>query len=164
MKGTLDWSQFTRRIAINADPKTLFEFWTSQTQLEKWFLSLATFLDRNQRVKNKTDQISAGDTYKWRWHGSDEIAEGEVLESNGLDKLKFTFLGCIVDVKITTEHDEYIVNIIQSEIATDQSSRMNYYVECTRGWTFYLANLKSIAEGGIDLRNRNKSLKQVINS
>jgi hypothetical protein len=32
------------------------------------------------------------------------------------------------------------------------------------GWVFYLANLKSFPEGGIDLRNKNEKLKSVINS
>lgn len=31
------------------------------------------------------------------------------------------------------------------------------------GWTFYLANLKSILEGGIDLRNRNPDAGEMLN-
>lgn len=30
--------------------------------------------------------------------------------------------------------------------------------------TFYLANLKSILEGGVDLRNKNEALKKMLNS
>lgn len=41
---------------------------------------------------------------------------------------------------------------------------INYHIGCTKGWNFYLTNLKSLLEGGIDLRNRNKGLKEVINS
>jgi hypothetical protein len=32
-------------------------------------------------------------------------------------------------------------------------------VQCQLGWTFYLANLKSVIEGGVDLRNKNVDLK-----
>ena len=38
------------------------------------------------------------------------------------------------------------------------------YVDCSYGWTFFLANLKSVLEGGIDLRNRNVDIKNVVNS
>jgi len=57
-----------------------------------------------------------------------------------------------------------MVELTQSQIPLDDHSRMSYYVGCTRGWTFYLANLKSILEGGIDLRNKNNKLLHVINT
>jgi hypothetical protein len=37
-------------------------------------------------------------------------------------------------------------------------------VGCQLGWTFYLTNMKSIAEGGIDLRNRDIDFKNVVNA
>lgn len=37
-------------------------------------------------------------------------------------------------------------------------------LSCKTGWTSYLANLKSVLEGGIDPRNKNEQLKAVINS
>jgi hypothetical protein len=40
----------------------------------------------------------------------------------------------------------------------------NYHVGCKAGWTFYLANLKSILEGGIDMRNKKTRLKEMLNS
>jgi hypothetical protein len=35
---------------------------------------------------------------------------------------------------------------------------------CLGGWTFYLANLKSYLEGGVDLRNKNLALNNMVNS
>lgn len=40
----------------------------------------------------------------------------------------------------------------------------NLLVGCGEGWVFYLANLKSILEGGIDLRNKNDAIRNVLNS
>jgi hypothetical protein len=40
----------------------------------------------------------------------------------------------------------------------------NYHLGCKTGWTFYLANLKSLMEGGIDLRNKNEKIQRVINA
>jgi len=78
--------------------------------------------------------------------------------------IRFTFLGCQVSVEIKEEDRENIVELVQSEIALDEDSRMSNYVGCSRGWTFYLTNLKSVLEGGIDLRNKNGNLINVLNT
>jgi len=160
----LNWSEFTTKISINASKETIFSYWSSQENLEKWFLSMANFYSNNHKIKGRKERISKGDTYKWMWYGSDNIDGGEILGTNDIDFLKFTFLRCVVSINIREEDGENIIELTQSQIALDESSRMDYYVGCTSGWTFYLTNLKSILEGGIDLRNRNKNLKDVINT
>lgn len=160
----LDWSTFNKRINIKASKGTLFDYWTTQNNLEEWFLSQAQFYTRDQEKRDRNSQIEIGDTYKWMWHGSETIAKGEVLAIKNTNYLEFTFLGCVVSVEIKTEEDENIVEIIQKEIPLDEESRMNYFVGCSRGWTFYATNLKSILEGGIDLRNKNNKLANVINT
>lgn len=159
-----NWSEFKTRISINVSKETIFDYWSSQENLEKWFLSMANFYSAKNKIRDRKERICKGDTFKWMWHGSDDIDEGEILETNNIDFLKFTFLGCVVSIKIQEEDGENVIELIQSQIALDESSRMDYYVGCTRGWTFYLTNLKSILEGGIDLRNRNKNLQDVINT
>lgn len=160
----IDWSKFNKKISIHADSNLIFNSWTTQDSIEKWFLSKAEFKTNNNVIRERFSKIEKGDKYVWMWHGSDNVAEGEILENNGKDFLEFTFLGCIVSVEIKTEAEETIIEIIQSNIPLDETSRFNYYVGCSRGWTFYLTNLKSILEGGIDLRNKNKNLVDVINT
>ena len=160
----LDWSFFKKRISINKDVSTLFNSWLTQEKIEQWFLSKAEFSSKDGAIKDRSSKIEKGDTYTWMWHGSDNVAEGEILENNGTDFLEFTFLGCIVSVKIQKENGENLIELTQRDIPLDEVSRMNYFVGCSRGWTFYLTNLKSILEGGIDLRNRNKNLNEVINT
>jgi hypothetical protein len=53
---------------------------------------------------------------------------------------------------------------LQDEIPVNETAMHNWHLGCKTGWTFYLANLKSIYEGGIDLRNKNINLHEVINS
>ena len=160
----LDWTQFTTRINVKAPPTDLLNCWTSQDAIEKWFLRKAEFTDAQGNLKARSALIAAGDTYHWEWHGSDHIEQGEILENNGIDKIKFTFAKSIVTVHIKVEVGENIVDINQAQIPLDDSSRISTYVGCTSGWTFYLANLKSLMEGGIDLRNRNESLVNVVNT
>ena len=90
---------------------------------------------------------------------------GSILGCNGKDFIKFKFGtagDCIVNIK--TEEGENVVELIQENIPTDEVGMRNYHLGCKTGWTFYLANLKSVMEGGIDLRNKNEKIKRVINS
>jgi len=57
-----------------------------------------------------------------------------------------------------------IVELVQENIPDDDQGRLYYHLVCKTGWTFYLDNLKSLLEGGIDLRNKNANLANVINS
>ena len=57
---------------------------------------------------------------------------------------------------------ETVVELTQSRIPEDENRGI--YVDCSYGWTFYLANLKSVLEGGIDLRNKNVDIQNVVNS
>lgn len=70
----------------------------------------------------------------------------------------------VVAVKILNEEGAVVVQLEQENIPADDNSKTNYFVGCGEGWTFYLANLKSILEGGIDLRNKNENIKRVVNS
>jgi len=160
----LDWSRFTKRISINRDIPTIFDAWINQENLEKWFLSKAHFYSSESIQKDRLQSIEKGDRYKWNWHGSAIEAEGEIIENNGKDHLVFSFFVCEVSIRIQKENGENVVELIQSKIPLDEASRMDYYAGCSRGWTFFLTNLKSILEGGIDLRNRNMELKNVINT
>ena len=67
-------------------------------------------------------------------------------------------------VTIKKEEGETIVELVQDNIPDDEHGKQYWHIGCKTGWTFYFANMKSRYEGGIDLRNRNEKLQQVINS
>ncbi len=101
------------------------------------------------------------------WHGwsDDTVERGTILQANGKDSLQFSFgKAGNVSVIIKKEQEEMVVQLVQDEIPVDEEGQVYYHIGCTKGWLFYLTNLKSILEGGIDLRNKNVELKDVINS
>ncbi len=166
MSAAYDWSRFAVRIDVSASKEAIYEAWTSQEMLELWFLRLAEFTAPDGVVRGRFDKIEKGDTYKWLWHGyADDTAEyGTVLEADGAI-FRFTFgkAGtCTVSVKEL--EGENVVELIQEEIPTDDKGKQQFHVGCHGGWTFYFANLKSVLEGGLDLRNRNEKLRGMINS
>lgn len=162
---TFNWKQFTKRVPIRAPAKAIYDAWTTQQGLESWFLRLAQFTKPDGTIRSRQSVIEKGDQYKWLWHGFDdqEGEQREVLEVNGWDRLQFRFSGdCIVTVTIRQEQGETICELTQDMTMEDPAEQQYFYIECGSGWAFYLVNLKSILEGGPDLRNKNVLLKQVV--
>jgi len=161
------WEKFRKRIVINADSKEIYDAFATPEGLERWFLRKAEFQTFDGRMRTKNEQVQKFDKYFWLWHGyGDEVFEKkEILEANERNFLQFGFSGDTkVSVRIKKESGENILELTQEGIEFDIDPSRNLYVGCGEGWTFYLANLKSILEGGIDLRNKNASLQDLVNS
>jgi uncharacterized protein YndB with AHSA1/START domain len=162
-----NWKQFTKRITIKAPAKAIYDAWATQQGLESWFLRLAQFTKKDGTLRSKSNHVETGDKYKWFWFGyEDSVSEArEILSTNGWDKLQFSFSGgCIVTVSIKQENGENICELLQEMPMDDISEQQYFFIECGKGWTFYMTNLKSFLEGGIDLRNKNINIREVINA
>ncbi len=154
---TSQWTNFKLVGDYNTDIRSLYEAWTTAAGLEKWFLRKANFYAIIGRLKEPEEFIIKEDTYEWYWHGyNDETFEkGEILEANGTDLIKFTFSGgSIVTVNLYARNGVSIVELTQENVPEESDPNKNLFVQCQVGWTFYLANLKSVLEGGLDLRNK----------
>lgn len=166
-----NWTSFKVRINIKATIAAVYEMWATSAGIEKWFLRHCEVTNDKDQAKAVDDFISKGDRFLWRWHGypDDILQRGEVLEANGADQLSFTFgqegaedMACIV--KVYAEDGENICEIIQHNIPENEKGKSYYHIGCITGWTFFLTNLKSILEGGIDLRNKNERLQKMLNA
>lgn len=160
-----DWSSFTKRITVAATMRAIYNAWSTPSEIERWFLSKAEFAGPGNLSRGKDERFSAGDDYLWEWHGyaNGSPERGQVLEANNHDFLSFTFADeSVVEVRILNEAGEKVVQLTQKRIGPDEN--LHIYIGCGEGWTFYLANLKSILEGGIDLRNKNDKIQGVVNS
>lgn len=160
-----DWSSFTKRVYIKVNIIEVYNAWTKSDKLEKWFLSKASFfLKENKRILKDTN-IKDNNLYNWTWYAQNTSEKGKILKANGKDLIEFTFAGnCKVQVKLIQDGEFTLVELTQKEIPTDEPSKQNIRLGCAFGWSFYLLNLKSYLEGGIDLRNKNTSLKNLINN
>lgn len=159
-----DWTRFSRKIAIKSSMSTIYDAWTKSSEIEKWFLNKATF-SREESPIDSNSAIEGGDTYEWNWFLFDGLGEGIIIEANGTDFIQFSFAGdCVVDVKLSEYEDNVIVDLTQSEIPTDDESKRGIRLGCDFGWFFYMLNLKSVHEGGLDLRNKDEELKGMLNN
>lgn len=160
-----DWTRFTRKIAVKASMEQLYNAWTKSSEIEKWFLSKADFIDEQGNVLHAASSVKKGDSYAWNWYLYDVTEYGQITDSNGIDFLQFTFAGnCLVDIHLSVQDDYTIVELTQKNIPLDDESKKSIRLGCHTGWSFYLVNLKSVYEGGLDLRNKNDVLKGMLNN
>jgi len=162
-----DWSKFSQKIYIKAPMPRVYDAWTTRANLESLFLRKAEFKATDGTLKENNSPIQKGDTYDWLWHGHpDTTAEhGVVTEANGTDRFSFVFgKAGVVTIQLTDHGDITEMLLTQDRIPTDEESKVNYHIGCSTGWAFYEANIKSVMEGGLDLRNKNPAYTNVINS
>jgi hypothetical protein len=162
-----DWSRFVVRIDVNAPVDKLYRGWATSSGIVHWFLRWCEYRNPDNTLKGENELVQKGDTYKWRWHGyPDSVTEeGTILEANGKDLFKFSF-GKAGDctARIKEEQGKTIMELEQENIPTDEKGMQYYHLGCKTGWTFHLADMKSILEGGLDLRNKDESLSDMLNS
>jgi len=157
-----DWTSFTRKIAVKAPVSEVYRAWTTVSGIEPWFLQTAAFFTADGTA---TTHAQKGNTYEWTWFLYDHAEHGSITESNGVDFLQFTFAGkCLVDIQLSADGEYTIVQLTQKNIPTDDASKRDIRLGCHTGWSFYLVNLKSVLEGGADLRNKDERLAPMVNN
>lgn len=167
MSPSANWNEFNIRIPVKAALPELYSAWATQQGIERWFLRSAIYKTPQGSLRGANEPVQKGDQYHWLWHGyPDDVTEiNPVLDANGKSMFQFEFTGkCIVTIQLERIKDFTMVNLKQHKIPDDLNPATNLFVGCQLGWTFYLTNMKSIFEGGIDLRNRDTDFKNVVNA
>lgn len=160
-----DWTSFSKKIAVKAKVTDIYNAWTKANELEKWFLEKVMFFNSNEEEINKDQNVVNNNTYEWFWYLYDDSMKGKIVSANGKDHLQFTFEGtCLVDINLSESNGYTIVQLRHHNIPTDDNSKKYIRLGCSNGWHFYLTNLKSVYEGGLDLRNKDSNLNPMINN
>ena len=151
------WSEFTRRIFINAPITETYRAWAIQGNMEKWFLKRAQFFDSRGNARNAGESIESGDTYEWQWYTWPEFDQkGQVTELITNESIAFDFkpAGNVqIDFERVNDNRTQVI-LKQFEIPTDEESKKSFFYGCSLGWSFWLVNLKAYLEHGIVLDER----------
>jgi len=146
----IDWTAFTKKIKINTNLENVYKHWSTPELLCIWFLKEAIYTDPNGTIIKQDELFNTNDTYTWKWHNYDGEEKGKVLEANGKDTVIFSFAGDTqVKVSLTEKDNQVHLELIQSNIPTDDANKFRVHCGCSNGWTFWLANLKAYLEHGI---------------
>lgn len=158
------FAEFKLRVNVGTSIENAYRAWASPSGISSWFLRM-TYKDKDGRARSAEELAQEGDEYALSLTTSPDtvVCTGKVLKANGRDLFSFSFSkGCPVTISIYREQEETIVQLIESNLPTDEETIRKHFVGDTKGWIFYLTNLKSVLEGGLDLRNKNAALKSVI--
>ena len=151
------WSEFTRRIFIDAPIANVFESWSVQGNMEKWFLKKAQFYDGNGNARKAGSQIEKGDSYEWQWYTWPEFDQtGVIKELSNNESIVFTFQPS-GDVRLefsSVNSGRTQLMLKQYDIPTDEVAKKDYFYGCSLGWSFWMVNLKAYLEHGIALDER----------
>ena len=158
--------KFTRRVYVNSDVDTMFRAWTTPNGIEKWFLSEAVFYTPDGKRKERDEPAEKGDTYEWKWFGFDYTGKGEVVETNGKDHFEFTFWngGGLITIDVVERNGKILVELNQEEERIKTEDGTKAYSGTYAAWTYHFANLKSVFEGGLDLREKEPDIADLVNS
>ena len=153
-----NWNSVKKRIFVNKPIEDVYRCWATKSILETWFLEKSDFKSNNKQRK-LNELVHKGDKFEWKWNNWDFTEKGEILEANGKDSISFTFgSGGKVHIILKTIDAGTEITLIQDDIPTDEKNKMDIFVGCITGWTFWLTNLKAYLEYGITLHS--KGLKQ----
>jgi hypothetical protein len=159
-----NWSEFKLRVNTTAPMDKVYAAVATPGGLESWFLRAADIQSAG-KPRHAADKIQKGDEYAFRWFGHpDSITHsGRFQNADGKSVVSFTFSQDLpVTISVYRECDETIVELAEVFDVVDEGIAKSHFMNNMKGWIFYLINLKSILEGGLDLRNRKEELQNVL--
>jgi hypothetical protein len=172
-----DWTQFHLGIYVSARPEDLYDLWSTASGLTRWFLRSSAFAPsdgpRPPKTRKKVilpafddlaprpdhQRCEIDDRYRWEWYyNGGMVGEQWILAMRPPTKLTFGF-GDTMEVEILLRKQGSLceVGLRQYNIPTNALAKQNLHMGCRTAWTFFLTNLKSVAEGGIDLRETSRA-------
>lgn len=157
-----DFKKFIQRIHINPDTEEAFMMWATSENLEKWYVKSAIYHTPEGNLKARNEPIAMGDEYEWIWTDGAKL-NGIILKADGKN-IEFTFGNdVVVSVRIKQLNGRTLIELEQQHNFADAEMKFNNYMACFPGWEFYLINLKSICDGGIDLRETKPDIDLLVN-
>ncbi len=142
--------QMIQRYIYQAKPETVFRALTNPKELTKWFLQDAKV------------QLKEGGKMKFVWSPKDKH-ENKILELVPNRKLRITWptmgwggtpkTNTYVTFNLTPRGKYTLLQIEHNGFGLGEEW-VTYYAATYSGWTYYLLNLKSWLEHGIDLRDK----------
>ena len=150
---------FTGRIYVRAHTARVFEAWATGPGLTRWLLSSAEFRAPGEATGRPDAVARSGDDFRWTWQAAGRTVEGRVLAADWPGKLELAFdPGGPCRVSLAAEGDGTVVELAHLGL-DDPAARLDW----STAWTFFLTNLKSVLEGGADLRETDPARGRTVN-
>jgi uncharacterized protein YndB with AHSA1/START domain len=131
----------TLRATIAADPATVFEYLVDANKLQMWFPDQAV------------SEAQLGGRYHFRWNDSDDVWSGSYTNFIRGNTLAYTWQApgdeyeTSVLIHLSSQAGGTLIELTHSGFLTNAALD-----KVVKSWVFYLENLRSVIEDGVDLR------------
>ncbi len=149
---TIDWTEFTLHVAIDADPKSVIGAWSTISGMESFFVEMMRITAPDGDERAPDEWARPGDRFVWRWHSGRRV-EGEYLAPAESDEVRFSFGESNVSVCAQPWKGGTLLRLRQYDIPDTEEARMHVHTNCRGGWVYFLTVLKTLLEKGIDGRD-----------
>ncbi len=155
-------ARILHRIHIEASMETVYTAWTTSKGLMGWMSTEVVVTDTDGAELPGDRPGAPGDRYHFAWR-SGVTEDSELLEANGRDLVRMSFgEGIEVIVRLEDAGDSTLVELVQ-ENSRSPDENLAIMLGYGPGWAFYITNLKSVLEGGLDLRDVVHDTPDIIN-
>lgn len=155
--------RFTHAIYLNAPAELVFEYAATPSGIVKWFIGKAKYYYKDSNIRLGNDPAQKGDSFLWNWLNKDLELKGIVTESVINKVFQFTFSPLyIVTLEFHSGGNKTKLTLTQEYQESAVKNDFNY-INCCACWVFFLTNLKSVIENGIDLREKDVNDDMLVN-
>ncbi|MEO8664169.1 MAG: SRPBCC domain-containing protein [Ignavibacteria bacterium] len=155
--------KFTHGIYLNAPAERVFEIIATPSGITKWFIGKAKYYYKDMNIRLGNEVIQKGDSYLWTWLNKDLELKGIITAVDENKIFQFTFSPLyIVTIKINSEGNKTMLTLKQEYQESAVMDEFNF-INCCTCWVFFLTNLKSVIEHGIDLREAEADDEMLVN-
>jgi uncharacterized protein YndB with AHSA1/START domain len=147
------WDKFRLEIFIGRPVEETFCAWSSASGIKKWFRKDVR-VQRNGAEVSDPVTFRPGDEILWADYPGQDLASSRILEvrENALIKQTFDSKTIVLTNEFQTADAGTQLVLTQENMPTDSEAMAAWHLSCYAGWTYFLTNLKSVLEHGVDLR------------
>ena len=154
---------FTHAIFLDAPVEKVYEYAATPSGIIKWFIGKAKYYYKDQNIRLGNDLVMKGDSFLWSWLNKDLELKGIVTEALENKSFQFTFSPLyIVTLDFYPGKERTKLTLTQQYQDSAVKNDFNY-INCCTCWVFFLTNLKSVIENGIDLREKEVNDEMLVN-
>jgi uncharacterized protein YndB with AHSA1/START domain len=154
---------FERGVLLDIPMDEAYKYAVTAEGIAKWFIGKAEYTAPDGHIRSGDELIQRGDKFNWDWVYKELSLEGDVLDANGKDYVKFTFgKTASVNIKLSEVDGRVLFNLTQ-ESKPDNPMEEFSHINCYVCWTLFVLNLKSVAENGADLREWDYDMHGLVN-
>jgi len=161
---TFNMDSFIHAIILKASADDVFKFIATPSGIVKWFIGKAKYFYKDSHIRLGNEIAQKGDSFLWNWLNKELELKGIITGSDENKKFSFTFSPFFLVTIELAKIDDNKTRLTLKQEYQESATRNDFsYINCCTCWVFFMTNLKSVIENGIDLREKETADEMMVN-